>query len=98
MIQPIPKPKKATKRNRGSHEYHTRKAAYLAEREQWPPGWWICDGCGVWTQEPELDHIENTAMGGSPERLMDENNWQLLCRKCHDDKTNNRKQTEQENY
>lgn len=35
--------------------------------------------CGKWTQEPELDHIDRTGMGGNPALLMDENNWQLLC-------------------
>lgn len=86
MIQPIPKPKKPTKRNRGSHEYHTRKAAFLALHELWPPGWWQCMKCPKQTQEPELDHIQRTGMGGNPELLMDEANWQILCRDCHEDK------------
>lgn len=73
------------KRNRASAEYRKKKAAWLKSREQWG-GWYICEDGGEWTQEPELDHIERTGMGGQPDKLMDENNWQLLCRECHDRK------------
>lgn len=80
----LSKPEKRRKLNRSSPEYRTRRAAFLARTEM-HGGWWICE-CGRWTQEPELDHIIKTGMGGNPDRLLDEKNWALLCRNCHDKK------------
>lgn len=72
--------------NRSNPEYKKRKKAFLAKYEEWG-GWWTCwCGCGGKTQQPELDHIDRTGMGGSPERLLDESNWQILTRACHDKK------------
>lgn len=73
------------KKNRASAEYRREKAIWLKEREQWG-GWYICEECGRWTQEPELDHTERVGMGGRPSVLLDKSKWQLLCRDCHDRK------------
>lgn len=71
--------------NRSNAEYKRKKKKWLADRIRWN-GMWVCSSCGFWTVEPELDHIKRTGMGGSPERLLDEENWQLLCRLCHEKK------------
>ena len=71
--------------NRNDSEYKRLKKNWLSERERWG-GWYACEHCGRWTQYPELDHIKRTGMGGSPERLLDTSNWQLLDRECHERK------------
>lgn len=73
--------------NRGEYKYKKIKAEFLKEKEEWG-GWYTCNWCDVYTQAPELDHIKNTGMGGSPERLLDKKNFQILCRDCHEAKTN----------
>lgn len=86
MIQPFSKPSRPTRINRGSYAYKKQKAEFL-ERNCEHNGMWVCWKCGKWTDAIELDHIDPTRMGGSPSRLMDINNWQLLCRDCHERKT-----------
>lgn len=44
---------------------------------------YTCCGCGLVTQELEVDHIINVAEGGSD----DESNLQSLCVPCHQAKT-----------
>lgn len=44
---------------------------------------YTCCGCGVVTQDLEVDHIINVAEGGSDE----ESNLQSLCVPCHQAKT-----------
>jgi 5-methylcytosine-specific restriction endonuclease McrA len=89
MITPIPKPKKKARINRGSHQYGQAKADYL-KAHQTHNGFWRCMSCSKPTDAPELDHIDPTRMGGSPSRLLDQKNWQLLCHDCHERKTNGR--------
>lgn len=85
MIQPIPKPVSGAKLNRGSYAYKKQKAQFLSKYAE-HNGMWVCWHCRRWFADIELDHIDNTGMGGSPTRLMDINNWQLLCRECHSKK------------
>lgn len=77
----------AKRMNRSNSEYKRRKKAWLADRIRWN-GLYVCEICGRWTADPELDHIQNVGMGGSAERLLDENNWSLKCHLCHYQKTN----------
>lgn len=86
MLGPLKKSATGVKRNRSSYEYQQRKRQWLKAHREFN-GYYICELCHKWTDSPELDHIDPTRMGGSPSRLMNEDNWQLLCRDCHQSKT-----------
>lgn len=73
---------KKSRVNRQSYAYRKQKAEFL-KKHGTHNGFWLCWECLKWTDTPELDHKHNTGMGGSPSRLMDISNWQLLCGRCH---------------
>lgn len=65
-----------------------RGLQWQATRRKWlklhPPnhqGYWVCDICGVWTAQIDLDHIKKR--GSHPELLNDLTNLRPLCRSCH---------------
>ncbi|WP_306674693.1 HNH endonuclease [Burkholderia cepacia] len=45
---------------------------------------YCCRACGIAVRAGVVDHIKPLAQGGSNE----DENLQLLCKECHDDKTN----------
>lgn len=57
-------------------------------RRRWlklnPPnfqGYWVCELCGKWAKQIDLDHKKKR--GSHPELLTDLDNLRPLCRECH---------------
>lgn len=67
---------------------HTKKwlshrRAYLNKHVMWN-GMWVCAGCGLWINNPEVDHIEQRSL--RPDLRYVDDNLQILCPPCHNKK------------
>ncbi len=85
--QPCPKPGHNTKGWRLSGEYEYTPISQAEKNEVRRQADGLCRKCGRLANPGEVDHIINVARGGKNEM----SNYQLLCKRCHDEKT--RKET-----
>lgn len=74
-------------RSAGSRGYNRR---WQKARKRYLSAHPLCEECmkhGLYTKATVVDHI--VPHRGDPKLFWDENNWQALCKRCHDKKTGN---------
>lgn len=76
-----PRSSRDIRRLRSTRRYRRARALYLATK----PLCVLCDARGLVVGADELDHI--VPVFDVPSQFWDRDNWQPLCRACHEKKT-----------